>query len=327
MLWLAGITLSVLTVIQLATFEEAADSMEPEMVRAFGRDNIALIDSLEWLQILSLVVGTILAVAAAWRWRDVRLSRRLARWGFLIVFVTPFAIMALPLTSMMDFSHLNEAARQQLTGYFGMIFGLSVFLTVGPKAIALFPAIIRGSMTLKTLLPESATPGWAAAVLAPFYAIFLLLVVGMINQISGNFFLLAGVGCLMVAPLVYLKRAKEVLRPHTPEEAAVFVRGARRQVLFFNLTGGVLLVIFIIDLGFLDFGDALEFAIGIAGNVLLLTVVAADLILALLRAGYEQTKAFHGTGLHRSLDEKFAALAGTGLTDVRTGPLGDSGDG
>ena len=108
------------------------------------------------------MVGTILAVSAAWRWRDVRLSRRLARWGFLIIFVTPFAIMALPLTSMMGFSHLN-------------------------------------------------------------------LVVSMINQISGSFFLLAGLALLMVAPLVYLKRAKEVLRPHTPEEAAVFVRGARRR--------------------------------------------------------------------------------------------------
>jgi hypothetical protein len=323
-LWLAAITLSILVIIELATYQDTADVLEPQQVREVGRGNLETLDSIQWILTLSLVVGAVMTVAAAWRWRDVRLSRRLARWGFLIMFLTPFAIAAIPITSMLDFGHLSEQEQKAISVLLGLQLGLGMFMTLGPRAIALFPGIIRSSMTLKTLLPESAAPGWAAAILAPLYSLFLLVLVSMINQMSGNFFLLAGLACLMVGPMVYLRRHRDVLRSHTTEEAAVLVAGIRRQALLFNVAGSVLLLIFIIDLELLGFEEAVTFALSIAGNVLLLTAVGSDLILALLRSQYVQTRQFQGTELQKSLDEKFEALAGTGLTDIRTGPQGDS---
>ena len=46
--------------------------------------------------------------------------------------------------------------------------------------------MIRSSMTLKTLVPESPMTGWAAALVAPLYSIFLLVVFALVNQAYGN---------------------------------------------------------------------------------------------------------------------------------------------
>ena len=58
-----------------------------------------------------------------------RRSIRLARIGFLIMFLTPFVLAALPVKEMLDFGHLPEAARRprsaMLIGFdMGMVFFL-----------------------------------------------------------------------------------------------------------------------------------------------------------------------------------------------------------
>lgn len=53
--------------------------------------------------------------------------------------------------------------------------------------------------------------------------------------------------------------------------------------------------------------------------MLILTVVGADLILALLRQAFEQNRAFEGTSLQASLNTKFVALASVGLADIAVG--------
>ena len=45
--------------------------------------------------------------------------------------------------------------------------------------------------------------------------LFLLTLVSVINQSQGDFFLVTGVICYMIGPMVYLVYARRLVRPHT----------------------------------------------------------------------------------------------------------------
>ncbi|MHC5010051.1 MAG: hypothetical protein ACYTG6_03755 [Planctomycetota bacterium] len=350
LLWVAGISLAFLTILEFATFESQEDQIRDlsvaaareagnrgyddqaveqqirDTVEAFGRDNLTTLDGLNIFLILPVLVGAVMAVLAALRWTDVRRSRRFARLAFLINFLTPFAVAVIPVTEMLNFGHLQPQQRKMVIGLVGVNMGLSFFMLIGPRAIALFPAVIRSSMTLKTMLPESPMPGWAAALMAPLYSIFLLVVFTTVNQMYGNLWLLAGIACLMIGPLVYVWRGRDVLRPHTAEEVTKTVGAIRRISSNFTLAGAVLLGIFFLDLEFMDFGDYLKFFISLVGQFVLLTVVGSDFLLALLKAGHAQARALQESELEAPLEQRFEALSESGLTELRTMRQGEKSE-
>jgi hypothetical protein len=321
-LWVAAASLVGLSLIELfshTSFETTLEeSNQQQFAQALGESNLKTIDSLLVIMMLSTWAAAALAVVAALRWSDLKRSRRFARLGWLFLFITPLVLSAIPVTSLLDLDHIPSEQRATVTSIVGVLFGLGFFVTIAPKALSLFPGIIRSSMTLKTLLPESAVPGWASVLVAPLYAIFLLVVLTLLIQSGGSLLLLAGILCLMAAPAVYLWHAKDVLRPHTPEEANKIVGRRRSQAMLFNLGGFALIGIYILDSAMFDFWDLLKLVFSIEGSVWLLCVISSDLLLALLRTGHEQSRDFHGSELYRSLDEKFAGLKKLGLTDLRT---------
>jgi len=295
-------------------------------IKAFGEGNAEIIDGVEGIMLASVVLAAVCVVIAAKKWQSVSLSRKWSRIGWLIMFGVPMLVLMLPITSLMSFDHIQDKAlREAQKMGMGTVFALGAFITIAPKAIALFPGIIRSSMSLKTLIPESATPGWIAAIMAPFYAIFLVLIVSVINQIHGDLLLVGGLVCFMIGPLVYVWKGEDMVRPHTPQETTTIVAGVRKQAALFTVIGTILLSIFILRLPMFSATDAIEFMAGVVGNVLLMTVVAADLILALLYLSYRQNRAFAGTELEASLDQKFQSLAEVGFTQIRVpGPASSS---
>ncbi len=340
-LWIAAGLIALYAVIEVLSFRTFVATMRPQLskmydqynangqvpisrqdfidqsISQFGRGNAAVIDALEVLLTLSVFVSAVFLVLAARSWKSIRVSRLLSRIGWGVMFVTPFVVYFFPITALMDFKHVaDRAMRDQQRTAMGTMFALGVFMTIAPKAIALFPGIIRASIGLKTLVPESASPGWAAAIMAPLYAIFLLTMVSVVNQAQGDVFLILGVICYMIGPMVYLVFAKRMVRPHTAEETSTIVRPLRHLAGGFTLAGTLLVAIFVLRLPQLSFGDALGFLVGVGGNLLLMTVVASDLILALLYQSYRQARAFAGTTLEASLDIKFAALSQVGFTSL-----------
>lgn len=318
LLWIAGIALTLLALLEAATFTSMADLLEgSDLGNAVGEDNLETIDGIFGFLIVPVLVGGILSLVAAANWTNVRFSRRMARLGFLIMFLTPFVMAALPAKEMLDFDHLREDTRPLAEMGLGTIVGLRLFFLIGPRAIALFPGVIRSSMALKTLVPESPLPGWASTFVAPLYSIFLLVVFALVNQIQGNFLLVLALTCLMVSPLIYLWQGREILRPQREDEVSDVVGRLRRRSGMLTSLGVLFFGIFFIDIE-MSFGDILKFVISIIGNVVLLTVVAADLLLALLHHGHAQSKALVESKLEDSLEERFAALEGVGFTDLST---------
>ena len=175
------------------------------------------------------------------------------------------------------------------------------------------PRIKTGTTGTLSSRAKSPVPGYTVVLFAPVYAMFVLVVFTTLNQIQGDLLLLAGVGCLVLAPLVYLWRARDFLRPHTADESATLVRGVRRQAYLFNAAGTAIVVLFLLDLDTVSALQVMEFVVTAGGGVLLTTVVAADLVLGLLRLEHGQAKGFVGSDLATAFEEKLAALEGTGL--------------
>ncbi len=298
--------------------DAAHTQMKDQVEQSFGSSNLALLDGLNWFMILSSVAGLALFAMAAWKWHDVGSSRRWARAGWLVIFITPFALSLLPVTSMINWEDVDPGMRQQLQPTFGVVFALGFFMVVGPKAISLFPGIMRSSMTLKTMLPEAATPGWATVLAAPLYALFFIVIASTIIQMQGSLALILGIICFMAAPIVYLWKARDLIEPQTPERAATVIARVRLVALIFNLLGVFLLAIFFFDVLKMGVLDVLKFGISVLAGVIALTVVASDFVVALLWTGYQQSRAFHGTALQQSLETKYQALENVGVTLLRS---------
>ena len=63
---------------------------------------------LQLFLLVSMVVGTVLCILATKTWMSPRKSRLLARIGFLVIFMMPFALALIPFSSLMDFDHLAQ---------------------------------------------------------------------------------------------------------------------------------------------------------------------------------------------------------------------------
>lgn len=340
LLWIACVALATVGILEALLYESQAEQIEratrtaleargdtnaaeqarhsaEQIANSIGRENLEILDGIFAILIFPMLIGAVLCAIAARRWCDLRTSRRRARLAFLINFLTPFCLAIFPVKEMMDYQQMTPAARQAMTAVLGIQMGLYYFMLIGPRSIALFPGVIRSSMTIKTLLPESPMPGWAVALAAPLYTVFLLVIFTTVNQMYGNFLLLTGIACLVLAPLVFLRRRKSLLRPHTAEEVSAVVGRLRRSAGLANLLGVVFLGAFLFDVEFMRVGDVIKFALSIVGNVVLLTVVGADFMLALLYAGHEQAHALHESKLEASLESRFEGLEEAGLTALR----------
>jgi hypothetical protein len=303
------------------------ESMAEQQIEGlFREDNLAILDMIAIIELLSVILVAFLTVVAARSWLDVGRSAKLARLGWFVLVGTPLLLAIFPWSRVLDFGHLAPQAADTVRSTLGIYLGLTLFMMLAPKLISVFPGIIRASVTLKSMLHESPVPGYTVVLFAPVYAMFVVVVFTTVNQMEGSLVLLAALACLVVAPLIYLLRAREFLKPHTAEESATLVRSVRRRSYLFNLTGAVLLLLFLGNMEGVSMSQVLEFFIVAGGGVLLMMVVASDLILGLLRLEHDQAKLFIGSELADQFESKMSTLADAGFGEfgVRRGKRDES---
>ncbi|MFN3243276.1 MAG: hypothetical protein ACE37K_17375 [Planctomycetota bacterium] len=328
-LWVAAVLLSLGVVLSMLDFSstasqlaEGANATSAQVEQMFGAGNLSLIDLLQVVLLLVKLAVAALTVVAAVRWTRVASSRSFSRYAWLCALVLPLVIAGFPWGQFLDFSHLNggfgaaagqgAAAQQQVS----VAIGAMLLVTVAPKLLALFPGIMRSSLTLKTLLPQAAAPGWLTVVFAPFLAGFLLLVLSFLSQVQGSWALILGVMCLVAGPCLYVRRARDLVRPHTDEEVGVVVRAVRKQALAFHAIGALLLFVYVADLEGLSWLSVLHLGLEAAGGVMLTMVAISDVTLALLAFSHRQGTAFHASDLRAQHEQRLQALATCGLTSV-----------
>jgi hypothetical protein len=155
-------------------------------------------------------------------------------------------------------------------------------------------------------------------VFAPFLAGFLLLLLSFMSQVQGSWVLIAGVVCLVIAPILHVRHAGDLVRPHAATEVAAVIGGLRRKTSLFNAVGVGLLVFYLFDIDDVPWLTAIHVLLDAGGGVLLTMVVISDITLALLAFNQRQSATFQASELRTAYEARLQALTGSGLTDVES---------
>ncbi len=310
-----GIVESILEAQPQATEEQARQQVRAQ----WGEDNLEILELVPLLNLIALFVATVLTVMAGRAWPRVRSSRRWARGAWYVLIGAPLILAIIPWSKLLDLSHLTSQDAKGLEVILGLIMGMEVVMLLGPKLLAILPGILRASLTLKTLLPETTLPGWMAASVAPFFVMLLVLVTAPLNQWHGGPLLMFGLISLILGGLIYLRHVRALIAPCDQEAASRKVGRARAQALFFNAIGLLLLTIFLFQLDVLAWNDALAFLAVAGGSLFLMTVVACDFLLAVMDISFQQGRKLFKGAESKQLATRLGALGASGLTDLRTG--------
>jgi hypothetical protein len=336
MLWFAGIGLAVATIIQFIS----------SLGHIFGKHVPFILRVLNFGIVAVEGAAAVLILIAALKWAQISRSRRTARWAWVLGFFGPLVIFLLPLrqlgtnrewvvfaASLQSAEQATQAAQatdDQIAQIMQSTEAVALMMTLGvgfamyalfllvPRVFGLFPGLIRACMTLRTLVPESPLPGYVCAVITPLYTILLLVFLGFAAQIgSGPLFV--GLVALLCAELLLLKNLRMLSKPMPPEEMNQHLRPLRLKMGIATITG---LVFILAMLG--EHWDKLNLewhtvatVVGqLIGNIFVVTVVAADFLLSLMRFSFDQDKALDGTELYAVMAQRYADLSQVKFTQL-----------
>lgn len=304
--WRRSMLMICILVLSISTFFSITN-----IFSLLGREDIHLIKKIQTAMLLLFQIGSLaLCAFAAKHWCDLKKSRSLSRFAWLLQFLGPFLIFLVPLSLFVED---NETLAKLGTG---------AIIVLAPKVFGLFPGLIRCSLTVKTLLPETSTPGWLGIIIAPTYSLFLAM--ATIVAIQGSEIIMGvGFALLAVGMSVVILRSQLLLKPSEQKEASESVKGIKKKQLIFQIAGvsciGFSIFLEVESLDWSLLNNLFLFIFSFIANVTLLTVVMSDFMLGMLRQGQLQASAFAGSDLEQSLTIRLDDLANSGLTDLEAG--------
>lgn len=189
-------------------------------------------------------------------------------------------------------------------------------VTLLPRILGMFPGIVRASITLRTLVPESPLPGYVIALIEPLYGLLLFVFVVIAAQV-GNGFLFFGFAFLLGSGYLIMRDVRQLAKPMDATAMNAHLKPLRMRMLISTMLGLLLLLG-----GFWDFFTSIGFwtilsvVCHLLGNIILLTAVGADFLLGLMKYSFDQEKQLRATPLHADLESRFADLAQVRIAQI-----------
>jgi|GEM_PF-5306732 len=308
LLWISGVTLTLTALFSLTDLKE------------LGQDTPLII----WVTLGSLpltrILAGVLALRAAFCWTRIQETRRMTRFCWICMFVFPFLVALVPIAPFLDGRDFNQQSKSEV----GLMFGFAYLVVLPPLVFGLFSGLVRASLTLKTLLPESPMPGWIAVIVSPIFSlVFLILLIVCVQ--TQQFLLSIALGCMSIAPLILTWNTKSLTIPVSAEGLETGFRKARRLSRLFVTIGLIAFGLFLVtnyemlddmDLGILD---VLKFITSFIASVLLVTVACSDLLLSLFNSSFKREAELRDSPLNQALSERLEEFEKLGLTELRAG--------
>ncbi len=251
-------------------------------VTHLGAENENLPEIFSTMQYLQLAIEAFFALciwALLKGWTHWPKQRRQLLIVWLLYFATPFALQLYPYRTAFPEGTLNQGQALVM----GILFSVASMMALAPKAFALLPGILRASIICKLLFPGSSAPGWLITMLGPIYAVLIYILMVMPLQISGSGLFIASMVGMIGAQLYLSRQGIKLARPGSYEDALALISKVRATYLTLNLIGIVFAIVAMFGLfEQLDIPwiSVLNLMLGIGANVLLLTLIATDLLIA-----------------------------------------------
>jgi hypothetical protein len=254
------------------------------------------------------LVGSCFALAAAWYWRRLGRSSRLARAAWVIWVLGPLPVLLLPLSHLF---HLN--AHDSLKTSTKSI--EYIFTVTAPALFALLPGTLSAALILKRFIPESRAPGQITLLAAPACAVSYLIPLAAVTQLAFVPWLYVGLLLLALSPLVPLFAIRGLLRRDTTRQVIRLLYSVAVAQTAVGALGLALIVRWVGEHPFLsELVGQLNWvwAVGLIAKVLaskwLTTVVVMDVLISLMHQGRESTRYLADTTEGKSLAQKLDVL-------------------
>jgi hypothetical protein len=336
MLWFAGVGLGISALVTLiSNFSQIFGKFVPFILRMVNLGMVGL-----------QAAAAALIILAAIRWAQISRSRRMARLGWILGFFGPLVIFLLPIRQLgtnrewVTFLYasqgethgtaMSNASDAEIAQIIQSAEGSTLMLTLAvgfamyalfilvPRVFGLFPGLVRACITLRTLVPESPLPGYVLAVITPLYATLLVVILGLASQIgSGPLFF--GLAALLCSPLLLLRNLRSLSKPMPPEEMNAHLRPLRVKLGIATVVATVFILAMLgehWDKLNLEWHSVASVIGQLIGNIFVVTVVAADFLLTLMKFSFDQDKALDGTPLYNTMAQRFADLAQVKFTQL-----------
>lgn len=225
-------------------------------------------------------------------WAQWRKQRRVMFWAWLLYFLSPFVVYLYPFRGEFEghlslareavstFTGLNLSGRQAHL-LLGTMFGLRALLALAPKIISLMPGLIRASIVSKLLFPGTTAPGWLMMMAAPFYALFIYVIVLFPYQVTGSWQFVVGNAGILGAQVYIAMAGRRLTVPLTVRESSERIHKSWLVYIGILVVSASMMVY-----GLADFLRELHYTklgivtglLGVMSNVLLDTLVGTDAI-------------------------------------------------
>lgn len=277
------------------------------------------------LQVLSLLVEVAFAIflwTQVSRWTKWKRQSRAVGWAWLIYFLTPFLVYLYPLASSFDVSGVDNAQAERAAKMtIGIAIGAQALLSLSPKIISLLQGMIRASIATKTLFPGASAPGWLMVLAAPLYMIIFYVFVLLPYHFTDSGLVVTGLLLVLAAKGSLVRAGLRLTRPMPGDAARRSTQRALSVWLALLMTGALFIIGGLWDLvSQAPVVTALNFALSMASNILLLTLISTDAIIS----GLDRAR---GTSAEeRALAEdvlgQLAAFTGAGAQDEQDATAG-----
>lgn len=250
------------------------------------------------------------------RWTKWKRQSRALSWAWLIYFVTPFLVYLYPIASSMDLSAVgnDEQARKMARMFLGMSIGASALFSLAPKIISLLQGMIRAAIATKTLFPGAAAPGWLMVIAAPLYMIIFYVFVLLPYHFTVSGLVIVGMILIIAAKGTLVRAGLRLTRPMRDEEARSTTARAQTLWMIMLVAGALFIIGGLWELVSASSGMTLvSFALNMSSNVLLLTLISTDGLIAGLDRS-RGTSAEERT-LAEEVQGQLAAFTGAGTED------------
>ncbi len=256
------------------------------------------------------LVGAVLVLTAIGAWRQLGVSCRLARWGWIVWVLGPLPILLLPVSNIFGLD-----AGDALKTSVGQVRHL---LTVtAPAFFALLPGALQSALVLKRFLPGSRASGYITLLAAPACTAAYLLPLGVLAQVAFHTGLYFGLLLLACSPLIPLLAVGRLLRRITPGQSARLVRNIGWGQGLLAAVGALMLAGWAGEhpllrawLGQVDSIWVLGVVAKVLASKWLTTIVVTDLSVAMLHHERDAARAFAGTADEEALVRRLEILGG-----------------
>lgn len=245
-----------------------------------------------------LPIGTAILVTMSFlSWKNYQRSRLLGRLTLIPAFLLPFAMGLVPGRWFVQTHYQVESLGW--AGYAGLYYTISLV----PLVISIFPAFLRSSIIMKSIIPESSLSGWIALIIAPFNALFFLIALILAVQI-GNTPSVIMFGALTIAPLLILAKVTSLIRPASLSEASELLESMKLKVLScygIAIAGAAWILSNHPDA---DAASVLHFLCKLGGSILIFKIIISDYFLGLIRFSFQSGESLSDSPLADSLRER-----------------------